>query len=135
MDTFKGKENDVILDLCQKHFCQFVIVLHKLTNRFQSLGRNVSKPTKFFISDRYNKWFSMQVSLQLEKDIQPADVQVSLGLTELKVMHAKLILELYKYLCRQNEIILNGFKAASITEAVESANTVLERIENPFSDQ
>ena len=77
----------------------------------------------------------MQVSQQLEKGIQAADVQVSLGLTELKVMHAKLILELYNYLCRQNEIILNGFKAASITEAVESANTVLERIENPLSDQ
>ena len=43
--------------------------------------------------------------------------------------------ELYNYLCRQNDIILNGFKAAGITEAVESANTVLERIENPFSEQ
>ena len=135
MDTFKGKENDVILDLYQKHFYQFVIAPHNLTNRFQSLGRTVSKPTKSFISDKYDKWLSMQVSQQLEKGIQAADVQVSLGLTELKVMHAKLILELYNYLCRQNEIILNGFKAASITEAVESANTVLERIENPLSDQ
>ena len=35
-------------------------------------------------------------------------------------------------LCAQDEIILNGFKAAGITEAVESANAVLERIENPF---
>ena len=34
-----------------------------------------------------------------------------------------------------NEIILNGFKAASIIEAVESANRVLERIESPFSEQ
>ena len=37
----------------------------------------------------------MQVSQQLEKGIQPADVQVSLGLTEMKVMQAKWILELY----------------------------------------
>ena len=50
-------------------------------------------------------------------------------------MHAKLILELYNHLCHQSEILLNGFKAASITEAVEPANTVLERIENPFSKQ
>ena len=50
-------------------------------------------------------------------------------------MHAKLILELYNHLCHQNEIIHNGFKAASITEAVESANTVLHRIENSFSEQ
>ena len=47
-------------------------------------------------------------------------------------MHAKWISKLYDYLCAQDEIILNGFKAAGITEAVESANAVLERIENPF---
>ena len=58
-----------------------------------------------------------------------------LVLTEPKVMHAKWILELYSYLCRQNKIILNGFKTGSITGAVESVNTVLEKIENPFSKQ
>ena len=74
-----------------------------------------------------------QVSQQLEKGIQLANVQISLGLTELTVMHAEWLLGLYNYSCRQNEIILNGFKAGSITEAAESANTVLERIENLFS--
>ena len=135
MDTFKGQDNDVILDLCEKHMCQVVIVPHNLTNKFQPLDITVNKPAKSFISNKYNEWFSKQVSQQLEKGIQPADVKVSLGLIELKVMHAKWILELYNHLCHQNEIILNGFKAASITEEVEPANTVLERIENPFSKQ
>ena len=63
---------------------------------------------------------------------RPADVKVSLNLTELRVMDAKWISKLYDYLCAQDEIILNGFKVAGITEAVESANAVLERIENPF---
>ena len=135
MDTFKGQNNGVTLDLCEKHMCQVVIVPHNLTNKFQPLDITVNKPAKSFISNKYNEWFSKQVSQQLEKGIQPADVKVSLGLIELKVMHAKWILELYNHLCHQNEIILNGRKAASITEAVESANTVLERIENPFSEQ
>ena len=69
---------------------------------------------------------------RLEKGIRPADVKVSLNSTELKVMHGKWISKLYDYLCAQDEIILNGFKAAGITEVVESANAVLERIENPF---
>ena len=112
-----------------------VIVPHNLTNKFQPLDITVNKLVKSFISNKYNEWFSKQVSQQLEKGIQPADVKVSLGLIELKVMHAKWILELYNYLCHQNEIILNRRKAASITEAVESANTVLEWIENPFSEQ
>ena len=71
----------------------------------------------------------------MEKGIGPADVKVSLNLTELKAMHAKWISKLYDYLCAQDESILNGFKAAGITEAVESANAVLERIENPFRGQ
>ena len=124
MDTFKGEDNDVILDLCEKHMCQVVIVPHSLSNKFQPLDIAINKPVKSFISDNYNEWFSKQVSQQLEKGMQPADVKLSLGLTELKAMHAKWILELYNHLCHQNEIMLNGFKAASITVAVESTNTV-----------
>ena len=135
MGTFKRQDNDVILDLCEKHMCQVVIVPHNLTNKFQPLDITVNKTAKSFISDKYKEWSSKQVSRLLEKGIQPADVKVSLVLIELKVMHAKWILELYNYSCHQNEIIRNGFEAASITEAVESANTVLERIENPFSEQ
>ena len=30
------------------------------------------------------------------------------------------------------DIIVNGFKAAGITEALQKANEVVERIENPF---
>ena len=65
------------------------------------------------------------------KAIQSANVQLCLRFTELNVMHGKSILELYSSLCRQNEIILNHFKVASITEAAESANTMLKRIK-PF---
>ena len=51
MDTFKRQDDDVILDLCQKHFWQVVVVPHSLTNRFQSLVITVHKPAKSFISD------------------------------------------------------------------------------------
>ena len=88
MDTFKGEGNDVILDLCKKHMWQVVIVLHNLTNKFQPLDITVNKPAKSFISNKYNEWFSKQVSQQLEKGIQPADVKVFLDLIELKVTHA-----------------------------------------------
>ena len=74
----------MILDLCEKHMCQVVIVPHNLTKKFQPLDITVNKPTKSFISNKYNEWFSQQVSQQLEKGIQPADdkVKVSLGLVE-----------------------------------------------------
>ena len=132
MDTFKGQDNDVILDLCEKRMCQVVVVPHNLTNKFQPLDITVIKPAKSFMSSKYNEWFSKQVSQQLEQGIQPANVKVCLGLIELKLMPAKWILELYNHLCHPNEIIPNVFQAA---EAFESANTVLEKIGNPFSEQ
>ena len=132
MDTFKGQDNEAVLQLCRKNSCRVIIVPHNLTNKFQPLDITLNKPAKSFISNCYNEWFSHQVSQQLEKGIRPADIKVSLNLTELKVMHAKWISKLYEFLCAQDKMILNGFKAAGITEAVESANAVLERIENPF---
>ena len=119
MDNFKRQDNDVILDLCGKHICQIVIVPHNLTNKFQPLNITINKPAKSFISNKHNEWFSKQVSQQLEKGIQSAYVKLPLGLIKLNVMHAKWILDVYNYLCHQKEIMLNGFKAASITEEVE----------------
>ena len=34
IDTFKRQDNDVILDLCEKHMCQVATVPHNLTNKF-----------------------------------------------------------------------------------------------------
>ena len=45
-------------------------------------------------------------------------------------MHARWISSLYHYLCDRKEIILNGYEAAGITEAVESATAILQRVEN-----
>ena len=128
MDTFKGQDNDIVLNICKKHFCLVVIVLHNLTNKFQPLDITVNKPAKSFISNKYNEWFAEQVPKQLQKGIPPADMQVSLNLGELKVMHARWISALYDYLCDQKEIILNRFKPAGITETIESTSAVLQRI-------
>ena len=78
MDTFKGQDSDIVLNLCKKHFYQVVIVPHDLTNKFQSLDTTLNKPAKSFISNKYNEWFAEQVAKQLQKGIPPADIQVSL---------------------------------------------------------
>ena len=79
MDTFKGQDNDAILDLCEKHTCQVIIVPHILTNKFQPLDITVHKLDESFISVKYNELFSKQVSQPFEKVIQRANVKVSLA--------------------------------------------------------
>ena len=80
IDTFKGQDNKVIMDLCKGNFCHVVIIPHNLTHKFQPLGITVNKPAKSFIANKYNAWFANEVTKQLAKGIKPADVKVSLGL-------------------------------------------------------
>ena len=89
-DTFKGQDNDVIMELCMKNHLHVVIVQHNRTNKFQPLDITFNKPVKSFIANNDNAWFAEQVSKQFFKGTQPADVKVSLGLTEIKPLHGSL---------------------------------------------
>ena len=121
MDTFKGQDNDEVAKLCRKNNCALIIVPHNLTNKFQPLDITVNKPAKSYTE---------QVAKQLNEGKAPADVEVSLNLSEIKPLHAKWIYEMYKDLREHSDLVLNGFESAGITEMVEKSNKVFERIEN-----
>ena len=129
MDTFKGQDNYEVAKLCHKNNCALIIVPHNLTNKFQPLDITVNKPAKSFVKDKYNMWYTEQLAKQLNEGKAPADVKVSLNLSEIKSLHAKWIYEMYKYLQGRSDLVLNGFESAGVTEAVEKSNEVFERIE------
>ena len=132
MDTFKGQDNDTLKELCSENNCEVVIVPHNLTNKFQPLDISVNKAAKAFIQNLYNEWFSNQVAIQLKHGIDPTDVKISSKLSDLKPLHASWIVDLYDHLSNEAEMIINGFDSAGITEAVNNAQTVFEKVENPF---
>ena len=74
MDTFKGQDNKVIMNLCKKNFYHVAFIPHNLTNKFQTLDITVTKPTEWFIGKKYNVWFADEVTKQLVKSTEPADV-------------------------------------------------------------
>ena len=130
MDTFKGQDNNVLKEWCEKNFCEKVIVPHNLTNKFQPLDLSVNKPGESFISEKYNTWMAKEVSNQLQREISPVKIDLILGI--IKPMHAKWIVELFNIMKKEKEKIINGFNSVVITEAIQSANVVLEKVENPF---
>ena len=77
MDTFKGQDNDILKELCDANFCEVVIAPHNLTNNFQPLDVSVNKSSEVFISNKYNSWFSKQVSAQLALGTELSKVKVS----------------------------------------------------------
>ena len=132
MDTFKGKDNDILKEFCSKNRCEIVIVPHNLTNKFQPLDLTINKAAKAFIQKPYNDWFSDQVGRKLKSGKDPTDIKISSKLSDLKPLHAGWIIDLYKHMQGENDIITKGFKEAGIYEAINDADKVFERVENPF---
>ena len=132
MDTFKGQDNDGLRKLCMSDNCEIVIVPHNLTNKFQPLDLSVNKAAK--AKEKYNTWMTNEISKQIKRGIAPPDVKVSLNLSVIKPLHAKWIVDLHHYLKTEKAMILYGFRAAGISEAIENAKSITEKVENPFKE-
>ena len=75
-----------------------------------------------------------EISKQLKEGTAPPDVKVSLKLSVIKPLHAKWVVDLHHHLKADKEMIVNGFRAAGISEAIENAQTITEKVENPFKE-
>ena len=129
----KGTTGNDLRGLCAKNR-EIVIIPHNLTNKFQSLDPGVSKAAKTYVFEKRNTQTANKISKQLKKDIAPPDVKVSLRLSVIKPLHAKWIVDLYHHLKADKEMIVNGFRTAGIFEAIENAQVITEKVENPFKE-
>ena len=109
-----------------------MIVPHNLTGKFQQLDLTVHKAAKTFIQNRYNGWLSDQVARQLKSSNDPTDIKLSSKFSDLKPLHASWIVDLYKHMQWEDELILKGFKEAGIYEAINEPKEIFERVGNPF---
>ena len=134
IDTFKGQDNDEMRKFSAKSSCEIVIIPRSLTNKFQPLDVSVNKVAKSLISDKYNYWLANEVLKQLRAGKTAADVKVSLKLSVIKPLHAKWIVNLYNTLKDDKEMAMNGFRGAGITEAIENAKDMVEKVENTFKE-
>ena len=71
---------------------------------------------------------------QLKVGKAAADLNLSLQLSVIKPLHAKWIVDLLSFLKDDKEKTMNGFRAAGITETVNDAKNVIERVENSFME-
>ena len=132
MDTFKGQDNDRLRELCSENYCEVAIVPHDSTNIFQPLDINAKKAAKTFIQNMYNEWFSNEVATQLNRGVDPTEVKITTKLSDLKPLHASWIVDLYEYLKKETGMIIKGFDSAGIRDAVNNAQSINEKIGNPF---
>ena len=134
MDTFKGQDNDTLKRLCTENSCDVVIVPHNLTNNFQPLDLSINKAAKSFIQNKYNDWFADQVFTQLQNGKDPTDVKISSKLSDLKSIHSRWIVDWYNHAIKEKEMIVRRSDSAGISEDVQNADKIYQKIKNPFRE-
>ena len=109
-----------------------MIILCNLTNKFQPLDLSINKAVQAYISVKYNTWIANKISKQLKKGINLPNVKVFLILLVVKPLTAKWIVHLHHHLKADKKMLVNGFRAAGIPEAIDNALNITERVENSF---
>ena len=71
---------------------------------------------------------------QLVRGVSSKDVKISLELGTLKPLHARWIVDAYNHMKTQKNTIIKGFEKAGILEAINHANEMTIKCENPFKE-
>ena len=135
MDVFRGQITDVVTDCLKENNIYVVLVPNNMTHLFQPLDLTVNKHCKSFLKNRFSEWYSHQIENQLAAGKKIEEIDIKFKLTTIKPLHAKWVVEYYNEMTSQpgEEVIVNGWKASGIFDAVELGSTALPSID-PFHD-
>ena len=112
-----------------------VNVPRNMTKYYQPLDLTVNGYSKRFLKNKFNEWYSFQVSKQLAECVMLENVQVKLNLTILKPIHAGWLVDFYNHMTTDKgfDIIKNGWKAAGTTNAIRLGLNNLPSVD-PFDE-
>ena len=84
---------------------------------------------------KFNGWYTSEIGKALDEGQDYRNIEIPLRLSALKPLHANWLVELYDFLTSQKgkDIIVNGWKAEGITQAVESGSNRLPYLD-PFEE-
>ena len=85
---------------------------------------------KSFLKDRFEKWYREEIQKQTNDEKGVYEVDIDTRLSRMKSIHARWIIGLYDKLRNSQQLIENGFRAASITEALDPQSDFGD--EDPF---
>ena len=106
-----------------------------ITHVFQPLDLTVNKFAKDFIKGMFSTWFSRQIPLGLENDVELDDREVDYRLSLLKPLHAQWLVELCNHISTDEgkEIVANSWKKAGIFDTIKLGSSSLPSLD-PFAD-
>ena len=84
VDNFKGRFTIAMTDLLEKHCIHSCLLPPNTTDRLQLMDISVNKPVKAFLKEQFQKWYSAQVTQQLDGEdfetVQLESVELSMAM-------------------------------------------------------
>ena len=86
---------------------------------------------KGFRKDKFQTWYTDEIQKHIDNGKGVNDVDVDTRLSRMRPTHGRWVIGFYGKLKNSEKMIVNGFKAAAITEALDPGKDFGE--EGPFS--
>jgi len=135
MDVFRGQITDDVTSLLTENDIHFIFVPNNMTHLYQPLDLTVNKHSKTFLKKLFSEWYAQQIENQLALGKKVEEINIQFRLSTLKPLHAKWLMQYYNEITSEagRSIIINGWKAAGISDALELGSSGLPSID-PFQD-
>ena len=118
-DEFNGQTTDAIFSRLENNHIYYIIVPPNCTDKLQPLDVSVNKPAKAFLRNCFQTWYAEKIASQMEEN--PSQFNpVDLKLSTMKPLGARWMIQLYDHFKSTSQVIVNGFKATGIFDAVKS---------------
>ena len=126
---------DDVISLLRDNNIHYILVPNNMTKLFQPLDLTVNKHRKSYLKWLFSEWYAQQIENQLFLGEKVEEINIEFRLTTLKPLHAKWLLEYYNKITSENgsSIIINGWKAAGIYDAIKAGSFGLQSID-PFEN-
>ena len=120
MDIFTGQMTKDLLNLLGDNKILLTNVVQANTTKFyQLLDLTVKGYAKRLMAQKFNNWYTQQVSSQLDKGIAIDEIDLKLRLSLLKPLHAEWLVDFYNHMASgaAKKIIDSGWASSGIEDA------------------
>ena len=135
MDNFKGQITSSLTNLLEENNIHSCLLPPNTTDHLQPMYASVNKPAKDMLKRQFEDWYPGEITKQLEgNDIGSVDLQpISLGLTVIKELGARWLVEMVEYFAENPQTIVNGFFKAGIAGALQQLASWLSQTKRSSS--
>ena len=113
IDNFSAQCTDDVLKLLENHNIDTVFVPPNCTGELQPIDICINKPVKDIMKNEFHQWYSDEIMAQGEECNA-----IKFPLSVVKPLGARWLMKAFDHIQSHPELIMNGFRAAGITDAI-----------------